>query len=172
MNIRLSDLPHDLRERLRPTKAPARAARADLGGFRSKLERDYAKHLDLLKAGGAVADWRYEPITIRLAGGTRYTPDFLVYTPDDPMPEAHEVKGYLWAKDAVRLREARPALAWLPIRSLVVVRRIRGQWVYDDPAAAPHYAASGASVGANPTQTPSQGVERAKSNANARKGHL
>lgn len=46
--------------------------------YDSKWEERYATHLDLEQKAGAIVKWWYHPFTMRLPGGTRYTPDFLV----------------------------------------------------------------------------------------------
>ena len=60
--------------------------------YRSKTEADYAAHLDLMVHAGEVSDWSYEPVTLKLAEGVRYSPDFEVRLPDG-RTEWHEVKG-------------------------------------------------------------------------------
>jgi hypothetical protein len=54
-------------------------------------ERRYAKHLDELLASDAILWWAREPVSIRLARGSSYVPDFLVMRPDGAI-EIHEVK--------------------------------------------------------------------------------
>ena len=123
------NLPAEILRRCGIGIAPRRATRVMLGGFRSKLERDYRDHLRLLQLGGAVTAWAYEPETFVCAGGTRYTPDFIVWWANPNRVEVIEVKGHWWAKDRVRMREAAPVIGW----PLIVVRRVHGQWVYDAP---------------------------------------
>lgn len=93
--------------------------------YRSALERDYADVLAARQRVGEVVTWRYEALTLRLASGIRYTPDFVVELPDGGI-ELHEVKGW-WREDAkIKFREA--AAQW-PCFEWVVVGRERGQWV-------------------------------------------
>ena len=54
--------------------------------YRSKTEALYAQYLGMLKAAGQIEFWEYEPVTLVLARGTRYTPDFLVYGAGHPPP--------------------------------------------------------------------------------------
>lgn len=78
----------------------------------NKLEARYAAHLDLLKAAGEIIDYGYEPIKLRLADRTYYTPDFLVQCKDLTL-EAHEVKGF-WEDDArVKWKVAGEQHRWL-----------------------------------------------------------
>ncbi len=46
--------------------------------YDSKWEERYATVLDLEQKAGAIVKWWYHPFTMRLPGGARYTPDFLV----------------------------------------------------------------------------------------------
>lgn len=46
--------------------------------YDSKWEERYAKMLDLEQKAGAIVKWWYHPWSMRLPGGPRYTPDFLV----------------------------------------------------------------------------------------------
>lgn len=68
--------------------------------YKSKLEANYAAHLELLKKAGEIKDWKYEPISLKLSEGKRYRPDFIVVFPlgMERKPEAHEVKGK-WTKN-------------------------------------------------------------------------
>jgi len=54
--------------------------------LRSKAELAYAQRLEALRRGvegspigGEVTTWRYEPVTLHLPGGVRFTPDFQVF---------------------------------------------------------------------------------------------
>lgn len=55
-------------------------------------EARYARHLDLRRLAGDIADWRFEAIKLRLAPSTFYTIDFFVVAPDGYV-ELHELKG-------------------------------------------------------------------------------
>ncbi len=96
--------------------------------YRSKLEAAYATYLDGLKKAGDIQSISYEPITIRVAEGVRYTPDFLVITPDGSLT-FHEVKGYtkglMASKGMVKVKVA--ASQW-PCWKFVIVTRNRGAW--------------------------------------------
>lgn len=64
----------------------------------NSTERAYELHLIAQLAAGEIDDYRYEPIKLRLADRTYYTPDFMVQRPDGTL-EFHEVKGF-WRDDA------------------------------------------------------------------------
>lgn len=67
-------------------------------GTMNKTERSYAGHLDQKKYAGKILWFAFEPIKLRLADNTFYTPDFAVMA-DDGVIELHEVKGF-WTDDA------------------------------------------------------------------------
>jgi hypothetical protein len=62
------------------------------------METRYANHLTLLQKAGEIYDWKFEPMKLRLAWKTWYTPDFFVEFEDGRL-EVHEVKGH-WEDDA------------------------------------------------------------------------
>lgn len=66
-------------------------------GMMNKTEQEYAGFLQQRLLGGIVKYWEYEPVKLKLAPKTFYTPDFLVITADEI--GFHEVKGY-WEDDA------------------------------------------------------------------------
>lgn len=78
--------------------------------YRSKLERKYSNHLDMLVKAGEIRRWEYEPISLKLAEGKRYRADFLVVLPGgmERRPELHEVKGK-WIKNK---RDSMTHLKW------------------------------------------------------------
>lgn len=83
--------------------------RADLGDiyFRSSWEANYARFLEWLRGRKEIAKWEYEVHTFmfeEIKRGTRaYTPDFKV-TYASGRYEWHEVKGWMDAKSATRLK--------------------------------------------------------------------
>lgn len=78
--------------------------------YKSKLEAQYAAHLDVLQKAGEIRRWMYEPMSLKLSYGKRYRYDFLVILPlgREAKPEAHEVKGK-WTKNR---RDALTHLKW------------------------------------------------------------
>lgn len=83
--------------------------RADLNGLyvRSAWEANYARYLDWLIQNGEIEKWEYEPETfefIRIKRGVRfYTPDFRITNKNGSI-EYHEIKGWMDAKSAVKLK--------------------------------------------------------------------
>ena len=67
-------------------------------GVLNKTEAEYADYLEREKTRGHVEWYAFEPIKLRLADRTFYTPDFLVMLHDLSL-EVHEVKGH-WEDDA------------------------------------------------------------------------
>lgn len=93
----------------------------------NKTEARYAQHLEAQKAIGAIAWYRFEAITLKLAADTRYTPDFFVMTNTGAF-QAHEVKGF-WRDDAkVKLKIA---AAQYPLEFIAVFAEKGGQWRYE-----------------------------------------
>ena len=97
--------------------------------YASNLERDYAEYLTALKLAGKISDWRYEPLSFRLAdkdkGQVWYKPDFLVEYPDGKFT-LDEVKGYMRVADRIRLLVAASRFPWFRFR---LVTREKKDWV-------------------------------------------
>ena len=92
-------------------------------GEMNKTEAAYAAYLDNLKKDGAIADYRFEAVKLRLADKTFYTPDFMVLMPDFSF-EMHEVKGF-WEDDArVKIKVA---ASQFPFK-FVAVRKTKNGW--------------------------------------------
>ena len=100
-----------------PFKQRGRGKRPERGVM-NKWEKEWAEHLELLKAAGEILWWSYECINIRLAKKAFYQPDFLVMDADGYL-EVHEVKGH-WEHDA-RLR-IKLAAEKLPFRFLAITK--------------------------------------------------
>ena len=68
-------------------------ARLHKPGQMNKGEAAYAAHLEQRKRAGEIHDYRFEPMKLRLADNTFYSPDFEVMLPEpDARIEMHEVK--------------------------------------------------------------------------------
>jgi hypothetical protein len=90
--------------------------------FRSRWEYVYAEYLELLKANGEIAGWKFEPrfFDFPIAHGTtRYLPDFEVTELDGKVWYA-EVKGYFDKKSKTKLR--RMAKYYPDVKVLLVQR--------------------------------------------------
>lgn len=74
--------------------------------FRSAMEANFARYLNLLLKMQVVEHWEYEPETFWFEGikrGTNsYKPDFRVKYRGDPRPEYVEIKGHELAKDRTK----------------------------------------------------------------------
>lgn len=98
--------------------------RADLGGqyFRSRWEANYARYLNLLVEKKQIISWKFEPDTFEfpVKRGTRfYTPDFKI-TEMDGSIVYHEVKGYLDARGATRLKRMKK---YYPLVKLILIQK-------------------------------------------------
>lgn len=98
-------------------------------GAMNKTEAAYAVHLELQRAAGAVLWWKFEPIKLRLANSTFYTPDFAVMIASREI-ELHEVKGF-WQDDArVKIKVAAdqyPMFGFVAIKAQA--KRDGGGWL-------------------------------------------
>ena len=91
-------------------------------GQMNKLEAKYAEHLEINKTFGNILWWSFEPIKLRLADRTFYSPDFLVMSSDERM-EVHEVKGTSrgkpWAEDDAMVK-IKVAASIFPFKFLMI----------------------------------------------------
>lgn len=94
--------------------------------FDSKLEAAYDQYLAVLKHEGEILEYWYHPLTMKLPGGVRYTPDFMVWHAGGGV-QIHECKG--WSKNL------RDGMTRLTIASGLfscwrwkLVKRNKGQW--------------------------------------------
>lgn len=78
------------------TRVSAKAVFQETG--LNSLEQAYAALLAQRKQAGEVRWYAFEPVSLRLAKHTFYSPDFLVVLANGEI-EAHEVKGF-WRDDA------------------------------------------------------------------------
>lgn len=94
----------------------------------NKLEQSYSDYLQSELMAGRITQFDFEPIKLKLATRTYYTPDFLVITPTSI--EFHEVKGF-WEDDArVKIKVAAKEFWWAKI---IAVQKIRGRgWVFEE----------------------------------------
>ena len=95
-------------------------------GVPNKTEYRYISHLESLKLGGFILDYVFEPISLKLAFQTRYTPDFMVVF--DDRIELHEIKGH-WEDDArVKWKVAAKMFPWF---RFVAVTWKQKQWTFE-----------------------------------------
>jgi len=99
--------------------------------YRSKLEAQYALSLESFLQSGLIKSWRYEPITLKIATGSRYTPDFMVIDSTGAI-ELVEVKGWHRNIDASR-EKWKAAAAINPWARFTWATRSKdgGSWVHE-----------------------------------------
>jgi hypothetical protein len=90
----------------------------------NKLEGRYALWLRMRRDRGEIESFEFEPLKLRLAEKTFYTPDFLVQLKNGEL-ECHEVKGFLRDDAAVKIKVA---AARFPFRFLMIFEDKRGGW--------------------------------------------
>ncbi len=86
--------------------------------FGEQLRRDYPN-----------AHVSAQSITLKLANGVRYTPDFIVAGGPSADVIAYEVKGYMRDDAAVKLKVAATAFPWM---RFVLARRDGQRWVCEE----------------------------------------
>lgn len=97
----------------------------------NKTEAAWAAVLEAQRVAGALREWHFEALTLKLAHDCRYTPDFLVIRADGTV-ELHEVKGF-WRDDAKV--KTRVAARLYPFPILAVSRDGRTGWTVERVAA-------------------------------------
>lgn len=112
-----------------PFKLPANEAGAFARGRlpaskMNKTEAAYSRHLWELTIAGEVIWFRFQPMRLRLADGSFFTPDFGVLT-RDCLFEFHETKGF-W-REAARVR-IKIAAELFPFRFIAITRPMGGGW--------------------------------------------
>ena len=100
-----------MRSKKATVRLPKAGATYGTERMRSKLEVEYAAYLDSLVHVGEVLAWRYEPMSLRLADRTTYTPDFLLILPDGTL-ELHETKGFWREKAWIKYKVAAEQYPW------------------------------------------------------------
>ena len=68
-------------------------------GVMNDTEKKYEELLNKKLSNGELLWYKFEGITLKLAEGVRYTPDFFVMNSNNEL-EVHEVKGF-WRGDAL-----------------------------------------------------------------------
>lgn len=100
-------------------------------GTMNKLEAEYARELDDLKAIGKILWYRFEGIKLRLADNTFLTIDFAVL-PEGGVLEMREVKGR-WEDDA--RAKTKIAADQYPFRFIAVTKKAKkdgGGWKVEE----------------------------------------
>lgn len=100
-------------------------------GQMNKTETAYAQELEARKNAKELLWYAFEGVTLKLADGCRYTPDFAVLMADGTI-EMHEVKGY-WTDDA--RAKIKVAADKFPFRFIAVYKRPKkdgGGWKVEE----------------------------------------
>lgn len=97
-----------------------------LSPYKNKLEQEYASYLEQRKMAKEIIWYSYEPIRIKLADNTFYSPDFLVMDRNYNL-EVHEVKG--WWRDDARVK-IKVAASLFPAKFIAITKR-KKQWQFE-----------------------------------------
>ena len=93
----------------------------------NKTEKAFYDELNIWRCSGAIRWFRFEPMKLRLAKATFYTPDFGVLQLDRTF-EFYEVKGF-WRDDArVKIK---CAAALFPFFTFTAVTKSKEGWKYE-----------------------------------------
>lgn len=132
---RIEDLPPEWQKQVRnkiadkPVRQGKRGRAGVAPGKMNKLETRFVN--EVIKPAmsmGSITDYKFEPLKLKLARATFYTPDFAVVRTNDGAIFLYEVKGH-WEDDArVKWKTAAELFPWFVF---VAVQRIKGKWVYE-----------------------------------------
>lgn len=100
-------------------------------GVMNKVEAEYSRLLESMKTSGEVAWFAFEGITLKLAEGSRYTPDFLVMKSDGQL-EVHEVKGRWIGDGKTKLRIAADKFPFKFKAIFAKLKRDGGGWTEEE----------------------------------------
>lgn len=117
-------------EKARAKKAKARVCKPTGEGMNSLEARYVVEVLEKEIERGEVIRWHYEPVKLRLAPKTTYTPDFMVIKEDGEIG-FREVKGFMREDAAVKFKWARELY---PYFSFQMITRKGGKWKEALPA--------------------------------------
>ncbi len=109
-------------------KLPSLTAHGDVSrAVHHGMNRTEARYADHLDSDPNVVWWMFEPLSLRLAEGTFYRPDFAVLFADGRL-EFHEVKGF-WRDDArVKIKVA---ASLFPV-PFIAVQWMDSEWVREE----------------------------------------
>lgn len=100
-------------------------------GQMNETEAAYAQTLEYRRRLGEILWYSFEGVTLKLATGCRYTPDFAVMLATGEL-QMHEVKGY-WQDDAKA--KIKVAAEKFPMKFIAVYKqpkRSGGGWKYEE----------------------------------------
>ena len=102
-------------------------------GEMNRTEAAYAQRLELLKRQGAILDWKFHPMNMRLAKNTFYEVDFMVLN-KDMVIEIHETKGeYTSEKGQMKIKLAAEAVPWFRFfKCIKIAEKNGGGWKIED----------------------------------------
>jgi hypothetical protein len=106
--------------------ALGRIAKGKMNG----TEKAYAQRLEVLKHDGAIIDWKFHVLRVRLADNTYYEPDFIVMTAEREL-QIHETKGsFTTDKGQIKVKLCAEVLPWF--RVFKCSKQNDGSWVIQE----------------------------------------
>jgi hypothetical protein len=84
------------------------------GRSMSNAELEYAMELEMMRRIGEIESWKYEGVTLKLADGCRYTPDFFVVVSSMILRLRFvEIKGAkVWEDSIIKFKVAKEQNPW------------------------------------------------------------
>lgn len=105
-----------------PTAAPVKKRIRQNSAGLNKTEQAFFDHLSQQQANPVLS----QAITLRLANGVRYTPDFMIAGGPGAYVSAYEVKGFMRDDAAIKLKVAAALYTWIDF--YLVTKRKGGGW--------------------------------------------
>lgn len=125
--------------------ARARNFKQDENGMNG-AEARFAAHLEALKLSGSIQSYRFQPLTLKLAKDTRYTPDFLVLE-NSLEYTCYEVKGATkkkdksgtwtgewtyWAEEDAKVKVRVAAQVFPEMRFVIAYQPAKAPWMFQE----------------------------------------
>lgn len=91
-------------------------------------ERTWAAELETGRRLGAILEWKYASVKLRLGGGAYYTPDFFVLlaTKQSASIEFHEFKGHWREASRARIKVAAASYRWATFKAVRAIPKKDG----------------------------------------------
>lgn len=112
---------------MRTFRAKANTTRR-VAGKMNKLEESYSKLLEEHRLAGKIHLWSFEPMALRLADRTTYTPDFMILDNEGYITFI-ECKGFWHQSGRIKLKVAAENHPHFIFRAVQYKKK---QWIYEE----------------------------------------
>jgi hypothetical protein len=93
----------------------------------NRLEESYSKLLEEKRLAGEIHHWQFEPMALRLADRTTYTPDFMTLDKDGYISFI-ECKGFWHQAGRIKLKVAAENHPWFTFTAVQLKKK---EWIYE-----------------------------------------